>query len=234
MPWVNFCKKCKREVPGGEQCPYCYGKLTRTGERLSFAVIRKPVLDWFSWNQVLRVALPALFLVAVTTLCLEGMLSGGKAVKALFLQGFFWVLVSVLGVMLLGLLCLLSIQGPEVVRFVLDKDGVHAYTYLQDPTSAEIYARFLSKEAVEKMQREELQMDGYCLVRQADVLWRDVKRVHFWKETHRILFFNPGWWQALAVLCPTADYEEAEVFLRKKLGRNKEVKIIPPKQIKRE
>ena len=229
MPWANFCKKCKREVPGGEQCPYCHGKLTRTGERLSFAIVRKPALDWFSWNQVLRVALPALFLVAVATLSLEGMLSGGRGVQALFLQGFFWVLVSVLGLMLLSLLCLLSMQGPEVVRFVLDKDGAHAYTYLQEPTSVEIHTRFLSKESVEKMQREELQMEGYLLVKQVDVLWKDVKRVRFWEETRRVLLFRPSWWQALAVLCPVEDYAEVEIFLRKKLGRNKAIKMVPSK-----
>ena len=64
MPLVNYCRKCRTETPLGESCPYCGGRLPKTGEQLSFGIIRNPVTDWFSWNDVLRVALPA-WLVAL-------------------------------------------------------------------------------------------------------------------------------------------------------------------------
>ena len=227
MPWLNFCKKCKMEVLSGEQCPHCAGKLTKTGERLSFGLVRTPVRDWFAWNQVLRVALPALALVAAATLILEGMLSGGRGIRALFLQGFWGSLAGVLAVMLLGMLVLLALQGKEVVRFVLDKDGVHAYTYLHEPTTLQLYTRFLTWPAAEKLQREELRMEGYFLVKRVELLWADVKRARLWPENGRILLFNPTWWQAVAVACPAQEYGEAEAFLRKKLGRNKKVRIVP-------
>ena len=229
MPWVQFCKKCKREVPSSEQCPHCFGKLPKTGERLSFGVVRQPVLDWFSWNQMLRVALPALALVAVITLGLEGIFGGGKGIQTLFLQGFFWTLIGALGFMLLVMMTLLILQGREVVHFVMDKDGAHAYTYISHPTTLQLSVRFLNWDAVEKMQKEELRMEGYLLVKRIDLLWKDIRRAALWREECRILLFNPSWWQALTVSCPPQEYTEAETFLRKKLGRNKKVKITPSK-----
>ena len=64
MSIMNYCRKCKREVPPGEACPFCAGKLSKTNERLSFWMGRIPVRDWFAWNQALRVALPVLGIVA--------------------------------------------------------------------------------------------------------------------------------------------------------------------------
>ena len=226
MPMVNFCKKCKAEVPAGEQCPHCLGRLTRSGERLSFGLVRVPVRDWFSWNQALRVMLPTLGLVAAATLLMEGAVSGSRGIQALFLQGFFWTLMGVLGLMLLAMLTLLTAQGKETVRFVFDRDGIHAYTYLNRPSALRLYSRFLTWASMNAMQKEELSMEGYHLVKRVDVLWTDIKRVRFWKENRQILLFKPAWWQALSVTCPLHEYEAAEAFLRKKLGRNKKVKII--------
>ena len=48
MPLVNYCRKCKAEVPLGESCSYCGGKLAATGEMISFGVVRAPVKEWFA------------------------------------------------------------------------------------------------------------------------------------------------------------------------------------------
>lgn len=229
MPWLNYCKKCKAEVPVGEYCPLCSGKLTKAGERLSFGMVRTPVRDWFSWNQALRIALPTLLLVAAVTLLIEGSVSGGRGIQALFLQGFFWTLIGLLGLMLLVMLLALLLQGKERVHFVLDRDGVHAYTYLDHPTTVRLYARFLTWASAEAMQEQETAMSGFLLVKRVDLLWSDVKRVRCWREDRRILFFRPTWWQALWITCMAEEYTEAEAFVRKKLARNKKVKILPRK-----
>ena len=71
MPLVNYCRKCRTETPLGESCPYCGGKLAKTAEQLSFGIIRTPVTDWFSWNDVLRVTLPAWLVALIAVLAAE-------------------------------------------------------------------------------------------------------------------------------------------------------------------
>ena len=80
MPLVNYCRKCRTETPLGESCPYCGGRLPKTGEQLSFGIIRTPVTDWFSWNDVLRVALPA-WLVALGAVLMAEASATGAAVR---------------------------------------------------------------------------------------------------------------------------------------------------------
>ncbi len=229
MPWLNECKKCKQEVPAGETCPQCYGKLAKTGEKLSFMMLRQPVRDWFAWNRVLRAVLPALGLAAATTLLLEGLASGGRGIQSLFLQGFFWTLMAVLGLMLLVMLVIYLLQGNEYVRFVLDRDGVHAFTYLRNPTALKLYARFLNWETAQKLQNDEQARDGLCLIRKAEIAWGSVRRVRCWRENGQILFFRPSFWQALVISCPPGEYAQAEAFVRKKLG--KKAPIFPPKPL---
>ncbi len=226
---MNFCKKCKREVPDGEACPFCYGKLSKTNEQISFWMGRNPVRDWFSWNRVLRVALPVLGCVAAAVLLLEGLLSGGRGVQSLFLQGFFGTLLWVLGAMLLFMLVVLLLQGKENVHFVLDRTGAYADTYLDHPTPLRLYARFTTPEMVEALQGEEPAAAGPTLVRRVYIAWGDVRKLRCWRETRQLLFFRPSWWQVLVVACPPALYGEAEAYVRKKLTRNKKAKMIPQK-----
>lgn len=228
MALVNFCKKCKREVPASETCPFCQGKLSKTNERISFWMERAPVRDWFAWNQVLRVALPALVFVALATTLLEGRLGGGDAVQRLFLRGFFWILTETLGGMLLLMCGIFLLRGKEQIHFVLDKEGVHAYTHLRKPTTRRLYARFVSQKAAAALQEKQAASPaGGTLIQQSDIRWSDVRKVRFWRENRQLLFFNPGWWQVLVVACPPAAYEDAEAFVRKKLGKNRKVKVIP-------
>lgn len=229
MSMMNYCRRCKREVPLGVACPFCAGKLSKTNERLSFQIGRIPVRDWFAWNHALRVVLPVLFLVAVLSLLLEGVLSGGRGIQALFLQGFFWTLVTVLGVMLLLMMLILLIQGPEVVHFTLDKEGVRRDTYLQNPTAIRLYARFLSPQVVEKLNPQRDVVPGPMLIHRVEIHWQDVRRVRCWRETRQFLFFQPSYWQVMVVTCPTVLYPEAEAYVRKKLGRNKKARMIPRK-----
>lgn len=233
MPWLNFCKKCNAEVPLGESCSHCGGKLSKTNERLSFGCVRAPVKSWFCWNSILRVALPVLLLVALVTLLLEGVFSGGQGVRLLFLQGFLSTVLGVLGMMLLFIWLLLGIQGRESVHYVIDKSGVFAYTYLDKPTAVKLSARFLSREGVEKLRGDEQAVSGFLLVRKEFLAWADVRRVRCWRENCQLLFFRPRWWQALSITCPPSEYAEAEAFVRKKLGRSKQVQVLPIEKKKR-
>ena len=113
MPLVNYCRKCRTETPLGESGPYCGGRLPKTGEQLSFGIIRNPVKDWFSWNDVLRVALPAWLVALAAVLAAEASATGAAGVTALLRQGFLWVMLGLLAGMLAALLALMLLRGPE-------------------------------------------------------------------------------------------------------------------------
>ena len=142
----NYCKKCKAEVPTGEVCSHCGTKLTKTGERLSWTRTRVPVRDWFSWNAMLRIVVPVIIIILAATIAIEAIANGAAGVQAIFVQGFFWMLMSVLGLLILATLVLLLLQGSEVVRYVLDAKAAHAYTCLQEPKPLQMYTRLLTKQ----------------------------------------------------------------------------------------
>ena len=142
-------------------------------------------------------------------------------VKAVFVQGFFGTLLTALGIILLAVLLLLLLQGRESVHYVLDARGVHQYVYLRQPTAMRLYARFLTPAAVAAIDAGEQAIEGMTFVRANHLAWADVKRVRFWPETKTILFYRPKYWQAMAVVCASQEYEAAETLTRKKLARNR-------------
>lgn len=229
MPLVNYCRKCKAEVPLGESCQYCGGKLTQTGEMISFGVVKAPVKEWFAWNSLLRVALPVLALVTVTVLMAEAAAAGQAGVIALIEQGFLETMLGVLGLTLLLIWMVLSLQGVENVHVLLDRQGVHIRTYLPEGNRLSMAAHFVSEQAAEKLAAEDDRppLEGLVLVRRVTLPWAAVKRVRIWREGSAVLFFRPAFWMAAAVRCPFSEMPEAEAFVRKKLKRQKKVKIIP-------
>lgn len=227
MPLVNYCKKCCAEVPVGEACPYCGGKLTKPNEQISFGTVIKPAREWFAWNNLLRVMLPVWFLVAAGSLAAEG-LSGGN-VALMISQGYLIRMLVLLGVMLLLILLLLLAQGTEHVHYVLDKDGIHARTYLKEPTSTQVYARFQSPAGAQHLQETDsrLPLQGFLMVRRVTIPWDQVRRIRFWKEGTAVLIYRPSFWQALAMYCPMEEQEAVEDYVRKKMKKFKEIPVEP-------
>ncbi|MDD3212966.1 MAG: hypothetical protein PHY64_04805 [Eubacteriales bacterium] len=222
MPLVNYCKKCKTERPNGETCPVCGAKLTKSGVRLSFWLDRAPVKDWFSWNAVLRVAVSVMALVLLASVAAEAYTEGTPGVVNLFLQGYFEMLLTVLGVVLLVSLLLFLLQGSETVRYALDQKGAHTYVYIRKPTKLRLYARFTTQEAVEAIRKDgPSSEEGLTLVRKTDLSWQQIKRAQFWPETATCLLYRPFWWQAMCVRCSVKEYAEMEAFVRTKLTNNK-------------
>lgn len=228
MPLVNYCRKCKTETPIGETCPHCGGKLTKIGEQVSFGVVRRPVKDWFAWNQVLRIGLPVLILVLIIAVTVEAIAGGSEGVNDLFSQGFFWTLLGVLGVMLLFILVLLYIQGVERVHYLFDKQGIWARTYLPDPSDLQLYSRFLTSQSIALLEDDQRpKLEGLTLIRRIYIPWQEIRRVRIWHQGFTILLFKPTFWQALAVSCPIGEMTEAEEYIRKKMKKFKKVKVQP-------
>ena len=233
MSLANYCRKCRAETPAGESCPYCGGKLTKAGERLSFGVSRAPWRDWFCWNRLLRVGLPvwalSFLLISLAEFC-----SGGTAALAgLFRRGFGLTMLWLLGGMLALFWALLFCQGQEKVHYLLDKDGVSAYTYVSEEVNdLALYARFLTPAQTEAMQEDEHALPGLRLVSRVILPWERMKRVKIWREGQTLLFFDFAYWQVLAVTCPVQEFAEAEAWVRAKTKRFKTVLVLPAEKEK--
>ncbi len=221
MPLVNYCKKCKAEVPDAGLCPRCGAKLTKAGQRLSFSVERMPVRDWFAWNAILRVAVPVLALVLLFTVIAEALTEGAAGVEAVFVQGFFWTLLAALGAVVLLTLLILLLQGGETVRYALDAKGAHAFTYLRSPKPFRLHARLLGRQTGDALQADapDARSEGLTLVKRSDLAWADARRAQFWPETHTVLLYHPKWWQAMRLGCGESEYAQVEAYVRGKVGR---------------
>lgn len=218
MPLVNYCRKCKAEVSNGSVCPRCGSKLTKAGERLSFHYKRTPVTDWFSWNAMLRVAVPVMALVMLTALLAEACAEGETGVINVLTQGFFMTILLFFGVLLLLMLFLLLLQGHEDVRYALDAKGARVSTYINRPSTIRLYARLMSAQPPTSAREDEPNtVEGEVCVRHTELLWAQIRRAQYWPETHTILLYRPRWWQAICIRCGAADYGEAEAFVRAKL-----------------
>jgi len=229
MPLVNYCRKCRAEVPLGETCAYCGAPLTQTGEQISFGLVRRPVQDWFAWNGLLRIVLPVMALVCAAALSVEAAVAGQAGVIRLLEQGFVTSMLGVLAFMLAVIWMLLWLQGREKVHVILDKQGVHVRTYLPEKNDFALYMRFLTPAAAQRLQDSDGRppLEGLRLARRVTIPWQAVRRVRIWREGLTILFFRPSFWQAAAVRCPADDLPAAEEMVRKKLKRFPKVKILP-------
>ena len=223
MPLQNYCRKCAREVSVGDACPHCGAKLTKTGERLSFQRRSIPVRDWFAWNRMLRVTVPVIGLILSVTVVLEGIAEGADGIRNVFLQGFFGTLLAVFGWLLLATFLLLSLQGEEMIRYVLDTKGIHVYTLMNHPGLLPLYARMTTPAAVETLSAatNDATTDAWRTVRRVELPWSSVRRVRLWPETDTILLYHPTWWQAVYIRCDAQDYEDALAYLQKKIGKKK-------------
>ena len=229
MPLVNYCKKCKAEVPAGESCPYCMGKLTQSGEQISFGMKRLVVKDWFAWNDLLRIALWVLGLVFAIIIAAEASAAGMAGVTALFQQGLITTMLGMLALVLLAIFLLLHLQGAESVHTVLDKQGVHLRIYIAQGNDLGLYARLMTQQSADRLALSDDRpaLPGLTLVKHVFLPWDQIRRVRIWREGGTILFYRPSLWQAAAVRCPGGQLNEAEAFVRKKMKRFKKVRILP-------
>lgn len=227
LPLANYCKKCRAEVAAGESCPYCGAKLAQTGERVSFGVTRSPAHDWFAWNGILRVALPALGLAFAAVLAAEWAAYGARGVTALLERGLAGLILTALGATLAAVWLVLALQGRESVHYVLDRDGARQLTYLVAPTRLQLWARLTSPAALSALDAGDDALEGYTLVSRVILPWERVRRARVWRETRTLLLYRPAFWLALAVRCPAADFELATACARKRLKRFVSVDALP-------
>ncbi len=224
MPMVNYCKKCKAEVPAGERCSRCGNKLTKTGERLSIHYQRVPVSDWFCWNAMLRVVVPVITLVLGTVVLAEALTEGEAGVINALTHGFLDAALCAFGALLFVTLILLLLQGPEEVRCTLSTQGATLNDYVCKPSTLKLYARLTSPAAIQtQTAKDELEGGLFC-AGHTELRWAEIRRAQYWPETFTILLYRPRYWEAMCIRCDPNSYDETVSFVKGKLLRNKHVK----------
>lgn len=222
MPLTSYCKKCARDVPVGDRCPDCGGKLAANAVRLAWCVDHTPVRDWMSWNAVMRIALPVLGL-ALGLIFLVEMLFGGLTQVTLLLGGA--LLPAVAGVLLLGVVVLLLVfilQGDDLLDCVIDSAGLHVQQYLPNPTPLKLLMRLRSPSLMAQADES-----GLLFLGTQQISWKELRRVQLWHEKGLILLYAPAFWQRLCIPCTADTWADALSFIREKIGKKKDV-ILPP------
>lgn len=221
MPITAYCKKCARDVPPGDLCPHCGGKLAKSALRVAWCADHTPVRDWMSWNAVMRLVLPVLLAVLALILLLEGLAGGLEGIAALLRGGLLFSLLGLLALTAAGLLLAFILQGDDLQDCVVDGRGIHIQQYLPEPTAFKLMLRLKSPRLLERYDPAE----GILLIGQKELLWKDIARVQLWPEKTLILLYAPAWWMRLALPCTPFTYEDCLTFIQEKLGRKKGVML---------
>ncbi len=217
MPLTSYCKKCGQDVPVGDFCPECHGKLAANTVRLAWCIDHAPVRDWMCWNAAFRLISPVAAAVLMLLLLLECILGGfGHAMLLLgsLLTGLMGLTVLLVAVLLLVFI----LQGEDVQDCVIDSKGIHVTTYLPEPTRLKLLLRGKSPVIPED--------GGMALVQQQEILWKDIRRVQLWPEKTLLLLYAPTWWMRVALPCTPFTWVDALDFIREKIGRKKDV-VLP-------
>ena len=225
MAWTAYCRKCGKDVPPGDVCPFCGGKLTKASLRIAWCVRRRPAADWLCWNAAARILLPVWALSLLLILLPEAILRGGAGVSALLTGGLLSTMGTLLAVAAVLTLIILLAQGEDILDCVADSRGVHVRLYLPEPTALKLLARFRTPAL-----RSRADASGtvpVVLIAEKDLAWKDVARVQLWPEKLIILFYAPRWWQRAALPCTPFTWTDCQELIREKLGKKKKV-ILPP------
>ncbi len=224
MAITAYCKKCARDVPPGETCPRCGGKLPKSSLRVAWCVDHAPVRDWMSWNAAMRLLLPLTGVILLIVLLLEALAGGAAAVEALLRGGLVFTLLMLLTVIALCLLLVFILQGEDVQDCAVDGAGVHIQTYLQNPTPMKLLLRLRSPSLMAQLDPED--PAPLLLINRQEIAWKNVARVQLWPEKRLVLLYAPAWWMRVAVPCTALTWEDALSFITEKLGRKKNV-VLP-------
>ena len=153
-------------------------------------------------------------------------LSFVEAVKKLLCGSFLPVMAGLFCALLLVGLVLLRLQRYERINYAIDKLGLHAWTYLEDPTPLQLYARLMTPAMVRQLEEDERALPDKTLIRHQFLPWKQVSRAYLWEENAVLLLYRPVWWHVMSVRCPIEELPAIEklVQIYVKPGRKKSAK----------
>ena len=223
MALTAYCKKCAREVDAGEVCPFCGTRLGKNAAHAAWCVERTPVRDWISWNALMRILLPAALVILLLVLLAEGISGGIGAVEKMLVSGFPVVLLILLGTILVMAFAALLLQGKELTDYVVDNRGIHEIHYLPDPTPLRLITRLKSPSLMKHA--EQGRKTTVLKLSEKDLPWKNVARVQLWPEKCMVLYYAPGWWLRIAVVCTPFIWDDVMALTKEKLGRKKKIRL---------
>lgn len=224
MPRTCWCKKCGQEMPVGDTCPVCGGKLNPSRAHLVWQVPHIPVLDWLCWNGAARIVLPVLGAVAMGVTLLEVLLGGLVGLENLLMSGFPGQLLLALLVACVAVLLVLYLRGEDILKCTVDSRGVMVQVYLPQPTPLKLICRGKRPDALEESAEEMM------LVEEKMLDWRSICRVQRWPGRTQLLLYAPRWWMRLSLPCTPQVWTEVQDMFREKLGKGKQVEL--PKELR--
>lgn len=232
MALTSFCKKCGKDVPVGEVCPYCGGKLTAASVRTAWCRERVPVKDWMCWNGIMRFVLPGALGILILILLAELISGGPGALERMIASGLPVILLVILGIILLLALLALLFQGRDLQDTVADGRGIHVTTWLPEPTALKLFARMKPVSLLEKTrtggQAPVLELET------TEIAWKNIARVQLWPEKCMILFYAPKMWLRVSITCTPFTWEDTLGLIREKIGKKKNVALPPILRVKTE
>ena len=223
MALTAYCKKCAREVDAGEVCPFCGTRLGKNAAHAAWCVERTPVRDWMSWNALMRILLPAALVILLLVLLAEGISGGIGAVEKMLVSGFPVVLLILFGTILVMAFAALLLQGKELTDYVVDNRGIHEIHYLPDPTPLRLITRLKSPSLMKNA--EQGRKTTVLKLGEKDLPWKNVARVQLWPEKCMVLYYAPGWWLRIAVVCTPFIWDDVMALTKEKLGRKKKIRL---------
>lgn len=232
MALTSYCKKCDKDVPVGEICPYCGGKLTAASVRTAWCRERIPVKDWICWNGVMRFVLPGALGILIIIVLAELISGGPGALERMIGTGLLTILLVILGAILLVAFLALLLQGKDLQDTVADGKGIRVTTWLPEPTALKLFVRMKPASLLEKTRTE-----GQTPVLELDtteIAWKNITRVQLWPEKCMILFYAPKMWLRLSITCTPFTWEDCLTLIREKIGKKKNVDLPPILQVRTE
>lgn len=225
-----YCKKCKLDVPAGDTCPHCGGKLSPASAHVTWCVNHHPLLDWFAWNRIMRLIIPVFLLVALLALGLEAVTGGTAGVEDMLRGGFF----RTLGILFLALCAICAVffllGGPDVRDITVDSRGVHMVTYMPSPSRLRLLARLQSPALLTQSHREG--DEAMPKIAEQSISWSEVQRVQLWPEKSMVLIYAPVWLLRLDIPCTPYTFDDTLSMIRDKLGKKK--KVVLPQSLRPE
>ena len=143
---------------------------------------------------------------------LEAMLSSRQNVNLLWNSGLPQLIIAILPVGILLSFLVLTVQGREVIVYVMDAQGCHLQTWHQ-PGLMKSWARLQCRDR----HKDILQPDGTVmhLSQERHMLWQDVQSVKYQPGKACILLYHTPHCAPMQLRLPPEEYDPAAAMVQK-------------------
>lgn len=207
----SYCKKCRLESPG-DTCPQCGKHATPAAQRNIWSIAAVPVSDSRAWRGIFLSLVCAAALLMALIFGLEAMFSGNIKVTQLWNSGLPQLIIAIVPLGLIIAFLALTIQGREVIVYVMDAQGCHLQTWHQPGV-----LRSLARLQCRDKHKDIPQQDGAVmhLSQERHMLWQDVQSVKYQPGKACILLYHTPHCAPMTLRLPPEEYDLADAMVKK-------------------